>query len=67
MLPAKLDEEYRGAEPHFYGGQQLAMNRRGSRLSANLVRPRDSGAEGENWRNILLDQFRRRGTNFFGV
>lgn len=27
----------------------------------------DQGAMGEGWRNVLLDQLRSRGANFFGV
>jgi hypothetical protein len=33
---------------------------------ANMA-TRDAGAEGEGWRNILLDQLRQRGANFYGV
>ena len=60
MLPARLDDRYADRDPHAYGFAQAAMNRRPTGLSTSLVRPRDAGAEGESWRNILLDQLRGR-------
>jgi hypothetical protein len=65
VLPARLDDYERERDPHFYGvGQTFRPNRR---LGSNLIRPRDLGAQGESWRAVLLDQFRRRGVNFFGA
>jgi hypothetical protein len=62
VLPAKLDEYETERDPHTYGFAQARGNRR---LSAQLLRPRDVGAQSDAWRGILLDQFRRRGVNFF--
>jgi hypothetical protein len=62
VLPARLDEYETERDPHFYGFGQARSNRR---LSAQLLRPRDIGAQGDQWRNILLDQLRTRGANFF--
>jgi hypothetical protein len=61
VLGARLTDRPQERDPHYYGFGQQASNR----LSTNLTRPRDVGAQGEQWRNILLDQFRRRGANFF--
>ena len=60
MLPARLEEYRDEADPHFYGGAQMATNRQPGRLSTGLLRPRDAGAQGGSWRNILLDQLRGR-------
>lgn len=68
MLPARLDDEYRTqGDPHGYGLGQMAGNRRFSRLSSGLTRPRDAGAQGESWRNVLLDQLRGRRGLFGGT
>lgn len=64
MLPARLDDYEPERDPHAYGIPQYGAARR---LSAQLVRPRDVGSQGEGWRNILLDQLRARGVNFRGV
>jgi hypothetical protein len=65
VLPARLDEYEERQNPYTYGvGQPFRPNRR---LGSNLIRPRDVGAQGESWRAVLLDQFRRRGVNFFGA
>lgn len=63
MLPARLDDYEREQDPHRYGLSQVRSNR----LGGSLFRPRDVGVQGDQWRNILLDQFRRRGANFFQV
>lgn len=66
MLPARLDEYRQEGDPHHYGlGQRLSN--RGLALSSQLTRPRDLGAQGDNWRAILLDTYRRKGVNFFGT
>jgi hypothetical protein len=64
VLPATLDEYRSQGDPHYYGVPQYGAARR---ASAQLVRPRDIGAQGEQWRNVLLDQLRMRGANFFRV
>jgi hypothetical protein len=61
VLPARLEEYRPEGDPHAYGFPQYGAARR---LSAQLVRPRDVGAQGEQWRNILLDQLRMRGGLF---
>jgi hypothetical protein len=65
VLPARFDEYEREPNPYRYGLAAPASSR--TRLSSQLVRPRDFGQMGDSWRNILLDQFRRRGANFFGL
>ena len=65
MLPARLDEIERTRDPHYYGmGSATSRRRLGG---TQLLRPRDVGAQGDQWRSILLDQLRRRGANFFAV
>lgn len=44
----------------------LAPSRR-KRVGAGPQVVADQGAMGEGWRNVLLDQLRSRGANFFGV
>jgi hypothetical protein len=61
VLPPRLTDRIADRDPHAYGFGQL----RGPSLSIQRSSPRDVGAQGEQWRNILLDQFRRRGANFF--
>ena len=66
MLPPRLTDRYRPTQdPHFYGFGQRATNTPRPRTS--LLRPRDIGAQGDQYRSILLDQLRRRGVNFFSV
>ena len=65
MLPARLGDYEREGDPHYYGIGNAAAQR--PRPPTSMLRPRDIGAQGDQWRAILLDQFRRRGVNFFGT
>jgi hypothetical protein len=65
VLPARLDDYETERDPHWFGiGSAMGRKRLGN---VSLQRPRDAGAQGDQWRGILLDQLRKRGTNFFGV
>jgi hypothetical protein len=69
VLPARLDDDTRRyGDPHAYafGSRGGGLQARSS-LRPSSSRPRDAGAQGENWRGVLLDQLRRRGANFFGI
>lgn len=65
MLPERLDNSYvQGFGVMPYQGAQPFRRRY---PQAAQMRPRDIGVQGEQWRNILLDQLRVRGANFYGV
>jgi hypothetical protein len=61
MLPAG------GLAPRPFGTKTPLGPSRRKMVGAGINHPQDQGAMGEGWRNILLDQLRTRGANFFGV
>jgi len=73
VLPAYLDD--RQDFSALSGGNLTAQSglNRGPlstpkrKISPGSMQTRDAGAQGENWRQVLLDQLRQRGANFFGV
>lgn len=61
MLPA----QGLGGRP--FGSQIPLGPSRRKMVGSGVNHPQDQGAQGEGWRNVLLDQLRQRGANFFGV
>jgi hypothetical protein len=62
VLPLRL-ERWRQDD----GAAELPFSEFRRRPGPAIVRPRDVGAEADRWRNILLDQLRMRGANFYGI
>lgn len=66
MLPPRLDDYVQGFGVQPYQGPQPTGYRRRYNQPA-VMRPRDVGAQGDQWRTMLLDQLRQRGVNFYGA